>query len=225
MKIMGKISKYAWYLMLCLMVLFSSCQKEESEFISPDNDTTIPRSSLLSTLMKNVLTHDGSFDDVVDKGNCYSIKLPYTIRLNGRQKRLSAVEDYVDIVSSDAVVINFPVTITFHDYVEMVINNKQELDRISRRCASDDNDIECIDFVYPFRLSTFNPTTNSLQTTDAIHDQQLFNLMKNLPEQTLVSINYPIDLLLHNGTTKMATHNTELQEEILEYANSCDEND
>ncbi len=212
-------------LLLCSVLVGISCQKEEREFIDESQDNTIPQNSRLAGLMKNIVTHDGSYDDVIDGGNCYSVNLPYTISFNGNEKKIVSIQDYNTIHSSDIIQIEFPITITMHDYVEKKIENKSQLESLAALCSTQDDDIECIDFGYPFKFTTFNSSTNSFKTIEAIHDAQVFGFMSDLDENVSVSIKYPITMILHNGEHTSTAHNTELLSTISDYAVSCDEND
>ncbi|KAA1245762.1 hypothetical protein [Aquimarina sp. RZ0] len=222
---MKKEMRWRFGMVLFFSIVLMSCQEEERELIDPTIDDAIPIDSRLANIMKNVVTHDGSFDDIIDKGNCYSINLPYTIHVNEQEKIISQLEDYNQLSLSDHILIEFPITITRHDYEELFIENQQQLDRLAATCLTTDDDIECVDFVYPFRFVTFNPDTNIFNTVEAIHDTQVFGFMEDLEDNTVVAIKYPIQLLVYNNQNMDATHNEELLATILEFAKSCDEND
>ncbi len=207
------------------ILLLASCQKEEREFIDPNIDNTIPRNSQLTDLMKNVVTHDGSFDDVIDKGHCFSVNYPYVISLNGQNVEVTEGFNYERISATDVIAIQFPITITRADHTEKIIESEITLEQVGRDCKADDDDIECIDFVYPIMISTFNNNTNRLNTIEVGHDSQMFTFMKEVDNTVSVSVNYPINLLLHNGQGVVARHNTELLSNITEAASSCNEND
>jgi len=212
--------------LLSFVFLVISCQKEERERINPELDNTIPKDSPLAKLMRNVVTHDGSFDDLVDEGNCYSINLPYTIILNSTEEIvIDQIVDYNRLSQSDNIQIQFPITITRHDYVEEIIESKIDLQVLSNQCQQIDDDIECLDFVYPFVFKTFNSSTNVFDTVEVLHDAQVFGFMDNLDKNTAVALDYPIQLLLHNGELLETTHNDELQSEIESFEASCEEND
>ncbi len=214
-----------YMLLWSICFLIASCQEEEREFINPDTVDTIPQTSLLSTLLKNVVTHDGSFDDRVDGGNCYSINLPYDIVLNGHQYRIDSPEDYTQISYKDKVSIVFPITITFYNYKEQLVDDQKTLDRIATNCSTTDDDIECVDFVYPMSFSVFYPATNTFETVEILHDQQVYTFMDVLEEDVAIAIQYPIALQLHTGVQTKAAHNTDLLNGILKHGMSCDEND
>ncbi len=222
-----KIQKRNWMVcfFVCGMILLSSCQKEEREFIDPNTDNTIPRDSQLAKLMKNVVIHDGSFDDIIDQGNCFSINLPYSVVLNKEVFTITKLDDYASILVSDVVEIQFPIRITLADHTERAVANDAELKTFTKDCMANDDDIECIDFKYPILLSTFDSVTNQLKTLEVNHDAQMFEFMSNVKNTVSVSINYPIDLLLHNGQSIDAQHNSELLSAITEVSNACDEND
>ncbi|MBP2830904.1 hypothetical protein J8281_01790 [Aquimarina sp. U1-2] len=207
----------------CFMM--SSCQEEERELIDPTIDTTISTNSTLAKLMKNVVIHDGSYDDIVDGGNCFSIDLPYILLVNGEPKTILQREDYNTIGSTDRIDIQFPVMVTFSDYQQATINSVKELEAISSQCEVDDEDIECIDFIYPIQISTFNTRSNSLSATLLNHDFDFFLFMSSIDENTSFSINYPIDLVLYTGESIDTQHNSGLQEAISKVVSACDEND
>ncbi len=216
----------------CLSIFFSSvllmisCQQEEREVIDPTLDTTISKDSQLAQLMKNVVTHDGSYDNLVDGSNCFSINLPYTIILNSTdQITIDHVSDYSQLSQSDTIEIQFPIIITRDNYEEEFVEDISELQSLADGCELTDDDIECVDFVYPFRFQTFDPDTNNMNTTEVAHDAQVFEFMNNIDQNTAVSISYPIQLILSNGEHLDAGHNEELVAGILSFEMSCDEND
>jgi len=203
--------KSIWFTLLTItvIVLLVSCQKEERELIDNTEDTTIPRDSQLALLMKNVVTHDGSFDDVVDKGNCYSIDLPYSIFINEEEVLIDDPSDYQKIVETDVIKIQFPIRITLSDHSSVTIDTKSELEEFSSMCKVEDDDIECVDFVYPIDLKTFESDTNRFRTIEVQHDSEMFEFMENSTKETKISINYPIDLVSHNGQNITALHNSD----------------
>ncbi|WP_378177687.1 hypothetical protein [Aquimarina sp. SS2-1] len=223
---MKQIRIYITTAIASVLLLFASCQQEEREVIDPTLDNTIPKNSELAVLMKNIVTHDGSYDDIVDKGHCYSINLPYVILRNGIDPIIiSQIEDYDQLQQSDNIQIQFPVIVTRDDHTEEFIANDEELQSLASSCQIQDDDIECIDFVYPITFSTFNSNNNNIGTVEVLHDAQVFSFMENLNENTVVAIKYPINLRLSDGEFVSAGHNEELVSRILAFETSCDEND
>ncbi|GAA0725125.1 hypothetical protein GCM10009430_30300 [Aquimarina litoralis] len=208
-----------------LLSISTSCQEEELEVVDPNIDNTIPQNSQLAGLMRNIVTHDGSYDDVVDGGNCFSVNLPYSITQNGQPLIIDSIEDYSSLSDSDDIQIQFPIKITRADHVVETIENQNNLDKLANTCQIRDEDIECVDFVYPFIFATFDSNNNIIATTEMFHDAQVFGFMEGLNENTVVSINYPIQLLLSNGEFLQIAHNTDLLSGIEAFQQSCEEND
>ncbi len=218
-----KILMMLFLMVMCVLCI--GCQEEERELINPVDDTIILKNSQLARLMKNVATHDGSYDDRVDGANCFSINLPYVILLNGSEVIIDQIDDYDNLSNVDNVEIQFPITITMLNHQEKNIENQAVLDVFAESCKIIDDDIECIDFIYPMVFSTFDKNTNELSTFNIDHDAILFRFMSDLNENTSVSINYPIDLLLHNGQKSEVQHNEDLLRSIMDMVFDCDEND
>ncbi len=219
-----KTLRYISY-MFIIVLWGSACQEEEREFIDASVDTSIPKDSQLSKLMQRIVLHDGSFDDVVDGSNCFSINYPYTIQHNEEVRVITDREAYETLVPTDPITIEFPITVTLDTHSEVIVNDKAALRALSDRCNRIDEDIECIDFVYPMELSVFTTTTNRLTTETVQHDAELYQFMEGRTSNTVMSMKYPIQLHNHSDTRVTATHNEELLTIILNIENACNEND
>ncbi|RZS99991.1 hypothetical protein [Aquimarina brevivitae] len=215
------------FLMCAVSSIFLSCQDEEEEQISsiPEETNAIKENSELSKLMQKVTLHDGSFDDIVDESNCFSINIPYTIFRNGESVAINSVADYNSLTAIDDIAIVFPITINLANHKQVFVNNSQSLEELKVQCTEDDSDIECIDFEYPITLLLFNPNTNDILSREIDHDAALFQYMTEKDPEILMSIKYPIQLRAHTGQIVEISHNTDLEEQITLWANSCDEMD
>lgn len=213
----------SFYVFISIFII--ACQKEETEIVDFSENTEIPKNSQLASLMKNIVIHDGSYDDIVDKGNCFSIDFPYFILLNGRKIKIENIRDYDDLSGLDIIEIQFPVTISLFNHQKETILNQEALNAFTKTCNLVDDDIECIDFIYPIQFSTFNSNTNQFKIVDAEHDAMLFKFMSGLNENTLVSLNYPINVMFYNGKKMRIWHNEDLLISITDVATDCDEND
>lgn len=202
------------------LILLTGCQKEEVFRVEED---TIPEE--LAAMVIKVATHDGSYDDIVDGGNCYSINLPFDIEHNDRQRTIKDVADYYTLQESDKILVKFPVTVTFHDHHQQIISSQTELLELASDCKDNDDDIECIDFIYPFQLQTFDEFAVELQTVEVFHDKQIFEFITSMKPATKLKIKYPIDLALYNGIQKEAGHNESLMQVIIDAVGACDEDD
>lgn len=210
---------------LSLLILLSMCQEEEQEIIQSNFNDGIPLNSELGIAIKNMSLHDGSFDDLIDGGNCFSIQIPFTLIQNQQEIVIENVDELISLSEADELELKFPVTITMFDYTTRLIENKQELVSVSQRCTKQDDDIECLDFIYPLKFSTFNTITNTISNVDVQHDRDVYEFLSSLEPNTIIALQYPIQLQLYNGNNEPAGHNEQLFEIIEEFSKVCDEND
>ena len=88
------LSHRALYLALVMYFLPTGCQQE---IIQPDKTgEAIKRNSPLADLMKRVSMKDGSFDNILDRSSCISIKLPVTVLDEGRHIRIESLDSQND---------------------------------------------------------------------------------------------------------------------------------
>ena len=224
------------FLPLFILVLFTSCQNEESDVTDTNTEETFEANSVLAQSIFNITTFDGSFDNIIDSANCISVNLPVTVIVNGITITIESIEDYdfiEDIFDEfdddiDDLEIQFPITIILNDYTEVVINNYNELFEFVEDCLGeneDDDDIECIDFQYPISISTFNANFDFVETIEINSDEELYEFIDDLEGGVLASINFPVTMVLANGSTIEVNNNDELQAAIEDAEDDCDEDD
>ncbi|MEX0995967.1 MAG: hypothetical protein WDZ45_02830 [Flavobacteriaceae bacterium] len=88
-------------------------------------------------------------------------------------------------------------------------------------------DIVCIRFSYPFLIFTYDENFEIIDETLVLNDSQFYILLDNLPEDNSISLSYPIETTLTDGTPFSITTNEELiaaitacaQEEIIGFCN------
>ncbi len=233
MKNVFKFSVYSLLFIATLMV--TSCQEEFEELPIQDEQQTIMASSSTAKLIENTSTNDGSFDNIVDGASCFALNFPYTVEVNGIQitidsrEDLQLIEKIFDELEDDVdlLEIAFPITITYADYSELVINNKEELRELAAECVEGggDDDIECIDFVYPITLFTFDINEVQTGTVTVNNDEEMRIFFKGLDDNDLISIQFPVKLELYDGTLITVGSNAELAMAIENAKEACDEDD
>lgn len=221
--------------LLAVAISFTSCQDEFEEISNGEENESITANSAAAKLITNTSSQDGSFDNIVDGVSCFAIEFPYTVNVNGLEVTLDSKEDLVTVeelldkvdVDSDIVDIIFPITITLADYSEITISSKDELREIAKDCieGGKDDDIECIDFVYPLTVFTFD--VNNQQTGNATveNDRQLRRFFAGLEGNQLVSMDFPVTLKLYDNTEVVVNTNAELAVAIESAKEACDEDD
>lgn len=217
------------YLLIVLGLLFvASCQKDtldETEII-PEGET-ISVNSPLTNLLHRTSLNDSNNDDFIDGGNCFSINFPYTVLISNTEIVVENESNYQDIIdfviNSDSSLsdlqLSFPISITFLDYSETVINNNEELLTFATQCET--VEVECIDCIkieYPMQFYTFNSNTEQTSTNTFTSNKELFLYISNLSEAHFLTIDYPVNVLLNNGSITEVNSNENFKNLI----NNCE---
>lgn len=228
--------KLVLIILFSTVLMFTSCRKEEMEFIETPPEDVLQPNSTLANLMLRTATNDGSNDNILDFANCFNIKFPIAVSANSINLQINNEddyylvesifdEDYTDINNLD---ITFPITIVNSDFSEDTINSMSELIANANNCNGEniaDNDIECIDFVYPFSASKFN-TNNQLISTDTFtNDKELYNFIETIDINDITSIDFPISVQLSDSSLLEVNSLSELESTITNEQNACDEDD
>ncbi len=96
----------------------------------------------------------------------------------------------------------------------------------SENDITNDEPIECIDFVYPFSVSAFDSQTELITTVSFENDDSLNLFLIDLNDNDVVNINFPVVLVLSDGL-EISTNNLSELEEVIEIAinDDCDDDD
>lgn len=233
---MKKYFKYAMYVSLLTVVLsFTACQDEIEEINNGEEPTAITANSSTADLIQRTSSNDGSWDNIVDGTSCFQINFPYTVEVNGliltidSEENIEQIEEIFDSVEDDENLLDiiFPITITAGDFSEITINSLDELRLLAADCkeGGEDDDIECIDFVYPMTLFTFNVNLEQTSTVEVASDRELRLFFKDLGDDNLISFDFPVTLKLSDNTTIVVESNEELAIAIENAKDDCDEDD
>jgi hypothetical protein len=231
-----KTFKTILFLAISLLLTTTSCRTEDDVVIDAPQETTLLANSNLATQMQNVTMNDGSVDNIVYNANCFTIQLPVTVTINSVVITITDIGDYDDIEDifdefdddDDSVEIDFPITIILSDYTEIEINSLDELEDYADDCNDeneDDDDIECIDFVYPITASVFNSSNELISTITFNSDYDLYEFIDDIDEDDLVGFDFPISIVLADGSELVLNNFNDLEDAIDEYDDDCDEDD
>lgn len=221
-----RMKKLYYVLGLCLLLF--SCQSEENS-VNQDNGSALTKTSPLSLLVSRVSQNPTHCDNVLDNSDCYSIKLPVNLTVNGQAFAISnesdfdGVRDNIEASNSDGDVIYFafPITVVFRDFHQQTIHNQSELDAVN--CQGDDfNEIRCLDFVYPISINIYD-TNNQVANTVTIDDNyELYHFIQNSSTSDIFTIVYPVTLTLSAGGDITVNSNNELESTIEDSIDDCD---
>lgn len=230
-----KTLKSTLLILSAILVLFS-CRTEEIKIIDPPVENALVENSPVVNLMSRAALRDGSHDNIIDKANCLSVKLPVTVVVNSKEITIDSedgyeeIEDIFDLFDDDVdtLQIKYPIEVILSDHSIQTVNSNEELRNLAKDCSGEneeDDDIECLDFEYPFSTSVFNENNDLILTITIENDEQLFKLLKKLKEYAAVTINFPIKVKLSEETIITINNLEELKEAISNAINSCDEDD
>jgi len=233
---MKKSLKSILLIFLFYAFIFTSCRTEETEFIQSPEEEILAENSTVATLIQRTATNDGSHDNIIDGSNCFDVQLPVTVFVNGIEVIVNTEDDLDDIEAifdefeddENELVIQFPITIILEDFTEVVINNITELNSYSANCNGEnevDDDIECIDFQYPISASIFNINNELIDVITITNDNELYDFIEDLDSSTIVTIDFPITVILSDGEQVTINNLTELGIVIENAEDDCDEDD
>lgn len=221
--------------MLLLLIGLGACQEEIEELPEGNNQEAINASSSTAKLVKRASARDGSYDDIIDDSSCFAINFPYVVNVNGLEVKINSKEDLKFVkdllggVAFDRSILNivFPVTITFSDYSEITIANMGQMKELAESCrkGGDDDDIDCVEFVYPITVYSFDVNLQQTGSVSVANDMQLRRYFKDLKDDQLVSFQFPITLKLYNDTEVRVNSNAEMAEVIENAKDECEDDD
>lgn len=223
-------------LILIVAISMLGCRTEETEFIETPTEETIQPNSTIADLIKRTTTNDGSIDNIIDYANCFTVKLPISVNVNGVQLDINTTNDYNAIEyhidafddDDDIIIISYPITIIFEDYTEIAVPNNTELMSYASNCLGEnvhDDDIECLDLQYPISASVFNVNNELIDTVYLNSDSELYLFIDHIDVSDIVSLNFPITIILFDNSQLVLNSLSELEAAINNFSNSCDEDD
>ena len=221
-------------IILSLVLLNLSCRQED-EPISVGERPPLAN-SVVAGLLERTALNDGSVDNIIDRSNCFTVKLPVMVKANVTDLLVDTKDDYANIEAifdasendTDVLEILFPITIILSDFTEVAVADQTQFNTLSADCNGEniaDDDIECLDIQYPITASIFNKTTEVFDNVSISSDLQLYNFIEDLDNDDVVDIDFPINVILADGTETSVGNLLGLEEVINDAKDSCDEDD
>ncbi|MFL1011854.1 hypothetical protein [Flavisericum labens] len=219
------------------LLLFTSCQEEAVEITPVDESEALAPESELTSLMLSTSTMDGSADNIIDGASCLAVELPITVKVNGLEIIIDSKEDFKIIEAifkefdddEDRLDIVFPIAIIMANHEEIVIESRVALNELIAECRGEnepDDDIECIDFQYPISFSVYDTDFQIIDVINIESDRQLYRFITRVKNnEVFASLNFPVTMVLADGTEIVVSNNIELARTIKEAKDACDEDD
>lgn len=207
-------------LVLTLITLFSSCQKdglssettdESIDLVSrtvPDPGNTLGKPCFTIVFPVQVQLPDGTIKVINNEGELRDLNL----KTRRSAHKLKSIINFV-----------FPFEVILDDGTSSIITNKEELRLLLDSCNPADKNhpdkTPCFEFVFPITLSFADGTTQSATSAENLATI-LREWHKLNPKATQrPSFVFPLDILLDNGTTQTINN----QEELNKIASRCKE--
>lgn len=218
------------YIFLTFLTLFLfSCQSDEIKIIENEGENLISGSELAVQLMR-VTQYPTSIDNILDNTNCFAVKLPVAVMVNGQPLFIETEEDYLLIEEifnesssdEDIVMVFFPATVILPDYSEVIIQNQQEWNQASN-CTGFEaiGDLSCIRFGYPVSMNTYDVNNRIADVEEIFSKQELYDFITTMNEDTLAAVAYPIRILAPENIQFDSGDNELLLNAINQYEQQC----
>ncbi len=226
------MKKFAVLLSLVLIAasFLWSCQKEERKFIDETDNETITSASDLTLLLLRTASNNGLVDDLIDENSCASVAYPFSVIANGQQVVLESSDDIQTIEQifdqfpndTDTLEIIFPITVVLNDFTQLTVNNQEELQALREACENGETNtpITCLDLVYNLNFFVYDSNQQQTGTVSLDSDVELYLFIQSLDPENYISIDFPVSVVLNDGSTTVVETNSQLQQLI----NECVEN-
>ena len=216
-----------------LLILFS-CQSEidEQNF---NTQETVTSNSPITTYLQRVAMVKTVQDNIIDTSSYCTIKLPYTVTVNNESIAINTTADYQKVIDNinayttdnDIVIIGFPVTMVYYNYIEKLIPNQADFDYLIyywNLYPDLLSKINGLTINYPITINVYNSDNQIASSAAIANDQTFFNFIKNLTNNQYIALKYPISITECNNQTKSIASNLEFENAIKYSIDNCAEN-
>lgn len=228
---------------IVLVSPFSSCSNEEVVFIESEDQERVNSNSKVISLMKEVVSSYGSYDNVVDGSSNLTVILPISVVANSVSLSLEKPEDFTkisdihlqNIQDRDYVTPDFPIRVILPNHKIRTVGSQSALDNLVKRMNEDEElplGIQCVDIVYPTTVSVLNQESGIIEDIILRNDEEYYVFLDNLDVRDLVGITFPLFYELADGSQFEITNFVELEfvfenikESCLKSSSDEDEND
>lgn len=215
------------------MLLLNSCQQEITEIIEPRPEEGFTAQTNISSLIQRTSMFNGSEDNIIDGLSCSALVLPVTIVVNGTEitintsEDLRLVEEILDEFDDDDddIVIRYPVKVILGDYSELDLYDEDDFEDLVDKCIDSelDDDIDCISFKYPVSISVYDAQNQVARVVTIENDRAMYKLIDDLDDDRYASFNFPIIVILPDGSERTITDHNALENLLDEADDLCRE--
>lgn len=222
------------YLSLVILLFLFSCQSETEEQELNAQETVTSVSPLTSYLQRVAMVQTVQ-DNVIDKSNYCTIKLPYSVTVNNAKIAINTTTDYqkvldninASVYDNDIVKIDFPVTMVYYNYIEQTVPDEADFNSLLDYWNLFPDlltKINGLNINYPITINIYNSQNQIASSVSIVSDQAFFNFIKNLNESQYISLQYPITIADYNHQTRSLNNNLDFENAIKYAIDNCPEN-
>jgi hypothetical protein len=213
-----------------LFVLFLLCLSCGSDSLTVYNspETNIAVNPTLKAKLMQMSQSPTSADNIIDGTSGFAIQFPYTVTANNQTVVVSNPGGYDQVrmifaqnsSDTDTVIIQFPITVTFADYTQAVLQDQSQFNAAKANCHPS-VELSCIGFSYPMSVELYDTDSQSAQAVIIADQQQLYRFLDGIAATDVVSFNYPLTLTNPDGIPVAITDNLALEAAIDSYTDEC----
>lgn len=210
------MKKVIYFVLPILFLFLVSCQKEEYEVITEQDQSSITTDMEVYDLVYRAAMHDGSADDGLDNSHCFSIEFPYIVNHQGEMIEITSeavLRDFLADLPTNApdIIPNFPVTVINAGHQRVTVRNRQQLAGLQQACRNMSNErggpITCLKFSFPLRITSYERDSQQTGSTNLHSREELFLYFDNLGPGSVVNFVYPLDVVKNNNPVSVANRN------------------
>lgn len=214
-------------------VLFTSCQNEENELITPSKET-LSKSAPLTNMLQRVAMSDPTTDNIIDSTDCFKVKLPVEVLVNNQPILVTSEEDFATVEATfisypsqyNTVNFVFPITVIYPDNSEVAISSESEFYVKAHECDDievpiEEQPVNCLTIVYPLNLFTYDSEFQVADNLTFNNDAELWSFLATLGPEDYYGINYPMTVINHEGETITVNNNDQLYAIITQAIVEC----
>lgn len=201
----------------CALILFlvTSCKKDATEGLIPDQNTGGVTNPTTSNFMQN--SHSsGSFDSL-----CFQINYPITVLLpDGTDQMVNSDTELFDAIdawydnnpdSDEDPTLVFPIDVTLEDGSTLNILDEEQLEGLYDECFGEYDEEDCFSLVYPVTIvypDGSTATANSEEELEMLFDDWETNNPNSDEEPTF---SFPLDVTFLDGTIETLSDEGQLE--------------
>jgi len=228
---MRNLIKSLFALFVVGTLLFVSCQNDENTVV--ETQDSLRKDSELTNRLKAVTFGNDEVlptDNMLDSTNCFRVKFPYLVNVNGQPLRISNADNY-DLVSDifnasandqDHVEFYFPLTVVTLEGAEIVVRDQQQFDALSVSCEYPELILSCFTLVFPINVYGYDTEFQTQQAYTFNTPEDMFAFLIQLNDNQFYQIRYPVTTMNAIGIATKINSNAELLSAMENAYANCD---